>query len=217
MGKAGVVTPVSVIEARILKAIKSKIAKEGVPPKLESTGIELYDKIAEILKRAILSSDALNSLMGGKLRADFGIDDNLVSLVPGILIDLFEIHYEITTETTDPKTVLSVIFTIRARLEEDPYTQSAITRAQYVSPKSGKLINWLRWLLFSGGETINDSYEVKLLPGIGRSHMAVMIHRGFFEVDPEFQGREGSNFVSRAIESVVPEIESLIRSYASGV
>ena len=204
------------IEKRITDALRAKVAKDGYPKKIDKVASELHDKLIGIMRAAVLSSNEFNSLMGGKLRADFGLDDNIVSILPEILIDLFEIYYE-DAEVSDPKNIFAIRFIVRARDEDDPYVQSAYHRAHYVSKKSGEIIQWLKWLLFAGGDVINETYKVKLVDGKGRSGMAIMItgDNFSFRVDGEFSGTARSNMVSRAIDSVKDEMVSVIRSYTN--
>jgi hypothetical protein len=202
------------IEKRIIAALQAKVANDGYPKKIDKVAAELHDKLTGIIRAAVLSSNEFQSLTNGKLRADFGLDDNIVSILPGILVDLFEVYYE-DAEVSNPKDIFSIRFVVRARSEDDPYMQSAYQRAHYTSKKSGEIIQWLRWLLFAGGDVINETYKVKLVDGKGRSGMAIMItgDNFSFKVDGEFSGTERSNMVSRAIDSVKDEMVSVIRSY----
>mgnify|MGYP000911031617 CR=1 FL=1 len=206
-------TPAIIIEKRIIEALRTKIAKEGYPKKIDKVAGDIHTKISDLIKGAILASNELNSLINGKLRADFGLDDEIVAKLPSILIDLFEVYYQ-DNETTDQKDIFGIKFIVRARDEDDPYVQSAFARAHYTSERSKEVIQWLRWLMFFGGEIINETYKVKLVDGLGRSGMAIMIKGSnfAFKVDGEFSGTETSNFVTRAIDTVKDEIISILRN-----
>lgn len=206
-------TPAVIIEKRIIEALRSKVAKEGYPKKIDKVAGDIHTKISDLIKGAILSSNELSSLINGKLRADFGLDDEIVAKLPSILIDLFEVYYQ-DNEITEQKDIFGIKFIVRARDEDDPYVQSVFTRAHYTSEKSGEIIQWLKWLMFSGGEIINETYKVRLMDGFGRSGMAIMITGAnfAFKVDGEFSGTETSNFVTRAIDTVKDEIISILRN-----
>ena len=212
-----IITPTHLIQKRIVEAIRKK-AQEKEPKQITRAASELFVKIYEILNESILSSNEVISLINGKLRADFGLDEEKVSFLPTIMIDLIELYYDNIFENLDKNTAFAVQFTVRAREESDPYVQSAILRAQYVSPRSNELIDWLRWLLFSGSDIINESYKVYHKDGRGRSGMAIMVKGdGFaFKVDGEFSGTAKSNFVSRSIESAKDRIAQEIRSFVNG-
>ena len=201
------------IEKKIIEAMRAKVAKEGYPKKIDKVAGDIHTKISDLIKGALLSSNEFNSLINGKLRADFGLDDEKVSLIPTILIDLFEVYYQ-DEEVKNPKDIFAIKFIVRVRDEDDPYVQSAFMRAHYTSEKSGEIIQWLKWLMFSGGEIINETYKVRLADGLGRSGMAIMITGAnfAFKVDGEFSGTETSNFVTRAIDTVKGEIISILRN-----
>jgi hypothetical protein len=207
------------IEKRITEALRKQIAQNGYPKKIDNTAAQVYNKIAELIKTAILNSPEMNSLVNGKLRLDFGLDDDKVYILPTLLVDLFEVYYE-DAEVTNPKDIFGIRFVIKSRDEDDPYVMSAFSRANYISKKSGLLIQWLRWLLFSGSEIINDTYKVMVKPGNGRSNLGIMItskkDKFTFSVDPDFSGVQGANFITRAIDTVKDDIVTILRNFVNG-
>jgi len=212
-----IITPIGVIEKRIIAALQKDIEENGPPPKLYKKLDGLYLLIADILRNAILNSNEFRSIMGeagGKLKADFGLTEDSYYILPSIAADLVEIDYSVD-KSTESKTALSIRYTVRARPEDDPYVHSSILRTSYVSEKSNELIEWLRWLLFAGGDVINESYKVIYKDGKGRSGLAIMAQGNnfSFRVDGEFSGIHGSNLVSRSIEEAKGSIETTIRNY----
>ena len=216
---ARIVTRPETIEKRITEALRKQVAQNGYPKKIDKASSVVYDKIADLIKTAILNSPEMDSLMGGQLRLDFGLDDDKVSILPTLLIDLFEVYYE-DMDAVGVKDIFGIRFIVKAREEGDPYVVSAFNRANYTSEKSGVVIQWLKWLLFSGSETINESYKVMGIPGKGRSSFGIMItskkDNFSFSVDPEFSGVDGANFITRAIDTVKDDIITILRNAVNG-
>lgn len=211
------ITPDIIIQKRIVDALRAKVAKDGYPKKIDKKAEKIHDKITELIRGAVLTSNEFNSLIGGKLRADFGLDDKKVSELPSILVDLFDVHYQ-DIEISDPDDIFAIQFNIGARKEGDIYLENALSRASYISDRSQELIDWLRWLMFAGGNIINESYKVRLADNMGRSGLAIMI-KGTdfaFKVDGEFSGTEQSNFITRAIDTVKDQIITILRNSVNG-
>ena len=206
------------IQSRLEEAIKNKLVDIDEIPKVKSTIKLIYDELISIVNNAIMNSPEVQNLMGnGSLRLEFGLDDEKVSQLPFIMTELIEIYY--FTENT-PNVVVG--FSIEARSEDDPIMIAAMNSAHYISgglDAKGKneLIEWLRWLLFSGTEIINKSYKVYPKAGQGRSHMGIMVSAkdGNFSVDPKYAGTAGNNLISRAILASKDQLGEVFRKYSS--
>lgn len=191
-------TTIRSLNAALKKAVVKKLNNEEVP-KINKAIEALYADLYNLLQELILASPEFNSLMNGKLRADFGLSDDVLYKMASNIVYIVNVYYEIIN---DPKKGPIIRFEIGARPKDDPYLTDAIEQLSYISAKSGLRINWLEWLLFSGTSTINEVYSVQYLTGVGRSGMAIMrvLKNGVeFSVDPEFAGVEGDNMVSRMI------------------
>ena len=200
------------VQKRLNQAIFNKFRESGIPPKLNKNVLSIIDELRDILKEALFQSPEFLSLMTGTLRKDFGLSDEKIVELPFIIRDLATVYYEIEIE--DKKLV--VRFSIDTLGDDNPYGISALNRASYISPKSGELIDWLRWLIYEGTTKINQTHRVKTLEGKGRSHMGVMIidkGNNGFSVDPQFAGVAGSNFVSRSILAAWPNLKERLAQH----
>ena len=200
------------VQKRLKEAISKKLGEDGLPKRLD-TLIESVRKELEVtVQQSLFQSPEFFSLIGGSLQLDFGISSDNFMFIPLIMTDLTKVSSN--WEIESGKIVIS--FYIEARSEDDGFVSSAIQRARYVSPRSGELIDWLRWLLYEGTAKINETYRVKVLPGKGRSLMGIMIvdkKNIGFSVDPQFAGVAGSNFVSRSILAAWPNLKEKLTQY----
>lgn len=212
-----VLTKTRALQSRMAEAIANMGDIDSVPK--IATNVQIVRKELEsVVYNAIMNSPEVKNLMeNGSLRLEFGLDDNKVADLPFIMTNLIEVYY--FTESV-PKVVIG--FVIEARSEDDPVMIGAMNKAHYISgglDTKGKnpLIEWLRWLLFSGTEIINKSYKVYPKAGQGRSHMGLMVSStdGNFSVDPKYAGTAGNNLISRAILASKDQIGEVLRKYAN--
>lgn len=205
------------IQSRLEQAI-ANMGDIDIVPKVATTVQLVRKELEAVVYNALMNSPEVKSLMeNGSLRLEFGLDDEKVSQLPFIMADLIEVYY--FTEST-PNVIIG--FVIEARSEDDPVMIGAMNKAHYISgglDAKGKneLIEWLRWLLFSGTEIINKSYKVYPKAGQGRSHMGIMVSSkdGNFSVDPKYAGTAGNNLISRAILASKDQLGEVFRKYAS--
>jgi hypothetical protein len=200
------------VQKRLEKAIFEKFKETRYPIKLDKSASLIIDELRDILKASLFQSPEFTSLMSGTLRKDFGLSDEKVAELAPIIMNLATVQYDVEIETNR----LIINFYIEALDESEPLTLSALNRASYISPKSGELIDWLRWLIYEGTTKISQTHRVKTLEGKGRSHMGVMIidkGNNGFSVDPQFAGVAGANFVSRSILAAWPSIKERLAQH----
>ena len=66
----------------------------------------------------------------------------------------------------------------------------------------------MKWLLTLGDAVIVRDYEVKAgFPKSSRTGDKIMVKGSGWRVPPEHAGSEGNNFITRAIDEALPEIE----------
>jgi len=73
----------------------------------------------------------------------------------------------------------------------------------FVSTEKGQLLPWLNWLLIQGDRLIISEYDINLVPGKGRSNMAVMIkdNAAAWRVPPQYAGTVANNWLTRAFKN----------------
>jgi len=187
------------IEKKISDALRQKIVDKGYPKKLIKKTDAMYSDLDKEIQSILVNSPEFASLMYDALKLDFGLSDETSAQLPGLMNLLFNIN--VVFDLGELNNIFKCDINVFVPDEEDENVQAAIRHASYISPKSGELIDWLRWLLFAGDTTINNSYKVSVKEGLGRSHMGIMMKGPSFsfKVRSEFSGVSGNNFVTRAI------------------
>ncbi len=204
---------IGTIEKKMSDALRQNILKNGVPKKfvkqLDKVQADLDKQIQEIL----VTSPEFVSLRFDALKLDFGLTDETAVQLPGLMNLLFNIN--VIYELGEGSNIFNYTIEVVCPGEEDENVQAAIRHAAYISDKSGELIDWLRWLLFSGDEIINSSYKVSVKDGFGRSQLGIMMKGSnfSFKVRSEFSGVQGDNFVTRAIFRNSDSIINIIKKY----
>ena len=150
-------------EAGVIREIKKKIRRIG-PAIAKRT----ENAIQALITLRLSGSEAVSSLAGGELRAQFGLVDG------------------------------------GARIMNMPI-------ASFVTEK-GTHLEWLRWLLLEGSAPIVGEYGFKS-SFAGRTGQGVMVKkRGkSWSVPAQFQGIEGNNFATQALDGIEFEIQAIIR------
>ncbi len=187
------------ISALINKGLASafdKTIKQNVPA--------LRTKMRSIIAGALYNSHEIRSLSGGTLMADFGLtsdpSNNIVSSVVASMT--------ITTKrTTSSSSTIRGGFTLT--LQPSDYTNLlSLPSAQQLI--DGGSIPWLEWLLTLGDSIIIANFGVEYGP-FGRTGKAHMIESAKpFKVNSSFSGTPNNNFITRAIQTVSPQIETAI-------
>ena len=83
--------------------------------------------------------------------------------------------------------------------------------------EKGQMLPWLEWLTTLGDSVIVRDYEVKAgFPDRSRTGDKIMVKGGGWRVPPEHSGTEENNFITRAIDESLPEIEKNIMYFFKG-
>jgi hypothetical protein len=202
------------------------VAKEVVSKAIQDKTPMIIDYAKSLLKWEIDNSKTISSLLTGKLKADFGLTDDLAkSAVEEITNHLVS---NITILPVEKKGGYSLISFI-LRLSPLPDFYKTISSGSYYSDGyyvrsrgADGQIDWLEWLLTRGTEIIIDDYyvwyttdkiksKIRLKSSVeSRSGMALMLPNtklrtgtGGFRVDPEFAGTIDSNFITDMLQTVI--------------
>tara|TARA_Y100000593_G_C4285840_1_gene325408 strand:- start:684 stop:1331 length:648 start_codon:yes stop_codon:yes gene_type:complete len=184
----------------VIKELKRKVKLAGVVIAKNSE-----NAIRILLRTRLSASPTVQSLVGGELRGHFGLVDGDVRI--SNIIDLWCNALNVTFFPAMGKMGGIVV------VLDESFIESVINMpvASFVTEK-GTHLEWLRWLLLEGSAPIVGEYVFKSGTS-GRTGQGVMVKkRGrSWSVPPQFQGIEGNNFVTRALEGVETEVQAVIR------
>lgn len=189
-------------DAQVVAAINSALAKE-INLAIKNLLPTLKQKIIPVIRLALASSPEIASLQNGVLRAEFGLDsDPTTQLIEEILSTLeFRPLYaqknrgggiEILMQPSDYSNILGKSF-----------AQQAI---------DGGTLPWLSWLLTLGDSIIITGFGVEFgsfkTSRTGEARMSSKMAP--YKVNSAFSGTLNDNFITRAIDRVYPQIQSII-------
>jgi hypothetical protein len=195
------------------KNISNDILKAFIP-KLNiymNDGINIIkSELPGILRRGIALSPEYDAILNGILKYEFGIPDSSIKLAG--LIDIWANNIEYSYQK--PRIVGSVIKSsfsanaIRVDFADVLYTDFALV----IDGLRAYSLPWLEWLLLEGNKTIIKNYEVSIGPNKrSRTGNAIMKQsRGSWKVPSEYAGTINDNWITRAIDGVQSDIESLL-------
>lgn len=164
--------------------------------------------ISTIIINNIKEQPEYSSLKSGSLRNQFGIANT--SVVDSILLELDDIQVKIIKPIIKGDSIQAnlIINMINNNFSEIISSSSAA----YISEK-GSQIEWLRWLLLEGNNSviIGYKYKPKTSPN-SRTGKGIMIkgEGNIFRVPPEFAGTSDNNWITRGVDASLPEIQSYI-------
>ena len=185
-----------------LKKVVSKIFK--------TKGAKLEAQAKIIIEGHLMSSNTINSLLGGKLQKDFGLDNVTADRAVLDIINSVVNSINLTFDSKSRNSVGSVIINL---LPADISNIAGLSSGSYINDGSnGGNIDWLLWLLTKGTQVVIGEYSVEygLFPS-SRSGGARMIEGGDFRVDPEHAGTIDDNFITRAVQEASPQIIEIIK------
>ncbi len=168
------------------------------------TEAEITDGIRQRMISSIQAQPEYNSLLRGRLYAEFGLTDAPAKLAAilkewskNIESRYFKKTFKIQAITADFSNVLQ------------------LPEAQQIT-KKGTQLDWLNWLLIQGDTTIIREYEVVLGTtkfSNSRTGLAVMkrTKTGKWNVPSQYAGTVDANWVTRAIDDINDtDIENIV-------
>ena len=165
--------------------------------------------VRQELGNSVRNQPEWSSLLGGKLRTEFGIPDAFSRLSQVLNIWLSNIQVEFHRMSITG-TKMSGGLTIRA-VQDNYEDVLSLADSSFVTEK-GEELEWLRWLLVEGDRTIIRDYHIQYGQK-GRAGPAIMIKKGRWKVPSEFAGNPNNNFVTRAID----QIDSTLQKEIAGI
>ena len=193
------------IENRILTALLPDCTRY-----MDTAVLQVQSKLPSIVSTAIINMPEYISLTSGELKFEFGIPDAGAKIAE--LINTWMNNIEFTYKK--PYIVSRQIRSIfSAGLIKIDFSDVLYSNFAFVQDASGYSLPWLQWLLLDGSAVLVANHTVIIGPNSrSRTGNAVMRQsqgRGW-SVPSRYQGTINDNWITRAIDSVAPEIENLI-------
>lgn len=191
------------IEQSILKALEDelKISLNKAKPRIHS-------EIINLTISALETCPEIQSLQNGKLRLDFGLDEDPThELIYAIANSTYVYFKNIRLYKKSASAVLSVY------IQPNDFRNLFSLQGSSIQTENGQIIPWLEWLLTAGDAVVVTEYHVDYGDyATSRSGGAIMKPKGIFKVDSAFSGTQDNNFITRALDNKKEEILNIIRN-----
>lgn len=198
---------------------------QQVYERLLSGKLRLINKVGSLVRQSLVESPEYTSILSGRLRTSFGIEDQktaLTEITEAVVSSIF-VEVILLGESVDcTVNVLKDDFSEVLTLENASYTYQGRAKTLPSGRRllGGKIeIPWLEWLLFRGDSIIIlDAQVANVGPtSSSRTGVHVMIHpkspRGF-GVPPEYSGVKEDNWFIRTLlplqDEVIDEIWNIV-------
>lgn len=178
---------------------------------LSNTQNYLMSEIPSILSVAILSQPEYISLVSGSLRLELGVPDGEQRVAE--LIDRWISAPVVkivgpTIRAGQIKSSISVSY-----IRSDFADVLGLDIAEIRDTNTGSIVPWLRWLLLDGSVDLVRGYEV-VFGANPRSRTGGAVMKSSqrnWSMPPSFVGTAEDNWITRAINSVSNDIDSLLQ------
>ena len=172
---------------------------------------KITTEIKELVALSLREEPEYQSLLSGRLRAEFGLSDtNMVDNIIDKLVSTIDVSRPTVSYN---KIGLVGGFTI-TMMKSDDMNGLIFTDIASVISNNGQHLPWLQWLLLEGNNAIVKNFDVKMGSySQSRSGMAIMVSsRDNWRVPPEFVGTISNNWTTRAIDRIEDKIDILIEN-----
>lgn len=168
----------------------------------------LKEDIANTLVNSIISEPEYSSLLGGTLKGEFGIPNP-----ESRLLEIIEtIKNGGSVKIQEPKiSGKSIKGSIKIEMIKRDFSDLLSLGGASLTTEKGTVLNWLQWLLLEGDSVIISDYQfVAGNSPSSRTGLGIMKGSGVWRVPPEFAGNIRNNWITRAIDKSIPQIETII-------
>lgn len=175
---------------------------------------EVQNIIPDIVVNSIMSEPEYSSILSGTLLHEFGLPDP-----SGRLTEIINAIKNSKNIQSRPPRISggSIKGSFKfSMIKQDFSDLLSLGGASFVTEK-GSVLNWLNWLLLEGDSVIITDYSYSVDgPGKSRTGLGVMVSGGSWRVPPEFAGNIRNNWITRAIDKVMPEVEASVTRIMRG-
>jgi hypothetical protein len=184
--------------------------------------------LKSVVQQAILDTDEMESLRGGKLQGQLGLYPSLATNVPQDIAEAVADSIELIARKTFVKGSVGLQGGLSISIQPTDFSNIANmpdSSIKYYSKRYNRIVtlDWLDWLLKRGQEIIVSDYIVEY-GGHGRSGQAKMKRStgSVWRVDSAYSGTVDDNFISRALNdpsvrnNMLKVLNQLMNQYFSG-
>lgn len=180
---------------------------QAIIPELNKYLAERVNKfkaaLKETLKIDLWDSPEVDSLLGGELQAELGVEDPETRLAA--IIDRWAGNIDVNFSPAKYAggriySKLSI-----SAIKNDYSDVLGLDEARYTT-RNGSTIEWLEWILLNGDKKIITDYDIGLdLNGYSRTGLGKIMIKGrgkSWGVPSQFAGFKNDNFITRTIERI---------------
>ena len=169
----------------------------------------IKSELRVLIRGTLMSSREIFSLSGGVLKLDFGLTSDPSAQIVDSIVNSLDINI---TKVTGSSAGIRGGITITLQPTDYSNLLSLPIARQTIE---GGSLPWLEWLLTLGDAIIIADFGVKYEAGTGRTGGAHMTRKKRpFKVNTAFSGTAENNFISRAINSIEPQImQTIIKAF----
>tara|TARA_E500000331_G_scaffold324950_1_gene341713 strand:+ start:20984 stop:21637 length:654 start_codon:yes stop_codon:yes gene_type:complete len=190
------------IQKQILKAMHSHVSKY-----FTKYADYLESSVGYELSIAMEKSPTIQGLrQGGNLAGELGVEFvNIWGIIATVAHDSTKVKVEAPRLSGNE---IVAKWTVTAAPSDLATIAASLHDKGIQETEKGQQLEWMKWLLTLGDAVIVRDYEVKAgFPKSSRTGDKIMVKGSGWRVPPEHAGSEGNNFITRAIDEALPEIE----------
>lgn len=191
----------------IVKKIHKAIL-EDVNRAFKQAESEILDKIRKTIKFLLESTSTYQSLVGGQLAGEFGfnaggekarVDAIIQQVMDSIHINMKE--FKLSGGVYKNKIYIYIM---------PGDFKDLLSLPEATLNTGNEQLEWLDWLLTKGNRIIVSGFRIIRRPGRGRSRKGIMVESNnkFWRVPPQFSGTIRNNWLTRAIDDNVANLET---------
>lgn len=171
----------------------------------------LRRQIISIVYQALDSCPEVQSLRSGTLKYDFGIDNDITSLLVSNIAEAIDVEYKPIQFSFKGFSTALTVYIPQDRINFIVNSHWWAT----VKTEKGEILPWLNWMLTAGDSVVIAGYSA-VYGNWGRSGGALMFKFNNFQVNPAYSGTPTDNFITRALDKKQAEIERVLRDFRYG-
>ena len=188
---------------QIQKSINNALQRL-INPLLPKAAKKIEPKIRNLVRSSLLSSPEIQSLKGGTLKFEFGLDNDPTNQIVEAIVSSLEVRVKKVDKNLNGG--------FYVYMQPNSYSNLLTLSAAQQQIESGGSLPWLSWLLTLGDAIIVADFGVSFKSGTGRSGGATMSEDlRPYKVNSAYSGTVNNNFVTRAIDRVSPQIRTIIK------
>jgi hypothetical protein len=191
---------------RQIKRLILDAFRDAMHTAIKKAASKIKQRVRFLIQRKIRNQPEYRALIGGKLQAEFGLDN------PKGIEDIITIWANsITVFILNTKSVNGVIKGgIEIRAIKSDYSDVLADAAAVQKTENNDSLNWLEWLLLEGDKKIIRRYDVQY-DAKGRAGAVMVKSKKSWGVPPEYAGTAQNNWVIRAMDNVEDEISDIVK------